>query len=1068
MQTSGKFWLFLFLIVVSYAPQLWGQPASFVRYPALSPDGQQLAFVFQGDIWVTPLSGGPARRLTIHQAYDQRPVWSPDNQQLAFSSDRFGNNDVYLISAAGSAPQRITYHPTQDYISSWSAAYGLLMESNRTYKQVEREAEIVRVAATGGTPYRAFNSLGFEPQPSPDGRYIAFVRGTCRIAREAYQGSANRDIWLYDSRNKSYTQLTTFAGQDFNPRWADDNTLLFISARSGKYNIYRVSVSATGKALNEPQQLTNFTDYGVMAMDIGGNTIVMEQYNKLWQMPVEGGQPQAININLGTDYRFDPVEHKTYSDHLNEYAVSPNGKLIAMVIRGEVFVKENDKEKARAVKITNSPYRDKDVAWLNDTSLLFTSDREGKYNLYLATSADPKQSNLFKTLKIKIKKIRTGKEDISNPVISPDGKKLAYNEGRGKLITANISATGEISGQITLLDGWATASGVSWSPDAKWLAYSLPDLDFNAEIYIHAADNSRLPVNISMHPKRDANPVWSKDGSKLGFLSARNNGDVDVWFAWLRQADWEKTKQDWEEEDENKGKEDKQDKSKVAPVRIDFTDIHYRLSQVTALPGNESNLAISDDGEYFFYVTNANSRQVFKADQDLYKIKWDGSEAKALTRNNMAPAGVTLGPQGKKLYFMKQGGKLAAVTINKTKVENLAFRAAMDINHPAERAQIFAEAWRTLNAGFYDPGFHGRDFSALKKKYREWALSASTKTDFYYVFNLLLGQLNASHMGIRGTDLQETQKERNGLLGVDILPLKNGVKITRVIPRSPAAREASKLSVNEVITAIDGQPVSAGENFYAPLVNKVNEKVILQVTGSNGKSREVVIRPTGSLSTLLYEEWVAARRKLTDQYSGGKLGYIHIRGMNWTSFEQFERELMANGHGKQGLVIDVRFNGGGWTTDYLMTVLNVRQHAYTIPRGAAADLDKENQQFRANYPFGERLPLSAWVKPAIALCNANSYSNAEIFSHAFKTLNRGKLVGMPTFGAVISTGGQRLIDGSLVRLPFRAWYVLATGKSMENIPAVPDIILDNRPDSKAKGVDEQLKKAVDTLLGEIK
>jgi C-terminal processing protease CtpA/Prc len=190
--------------------------------------------------------------------------------------------------------------------------------------------------------------------------------------------------------------------------------------------------------------------------------------------------------------------------------------------------------------------------------------------------------------------------------------------------------------------------------------------------------------------------------------------------------------------------------------------------------------------------------------------------------------------------------------------------------------------------------------------------------------------------------------------------------------------------------------------------------------------------------------------------------------MNWTSFEQFERELMASGNGKKGLVIDVRYNGGGWTTDYLMAVLNVRQHAFTIPRGAAEDLALESQNFTSHYPYGERLPLSSWTKPAIAICNSNSYSNAEIFSYAFKTLNRGTLVGTPTFGAVISTGGQGLIDGSFVRLPFRAWYVLATGKSMENLPAIPDIILDNAPDSKFKGVDEQLKKAVDTVLEEIK
>jgi C-terminal processing protease CtpA/Prc len=204
------------------------------------------------------------------------------------------------------------------------------------------------------------------------------------------------------------------------------------------------------------------------------------------------------------------------------------------------------------------------------------------------------------------------------------------------------------------------------------------------------------------------------------------------------------------------------------------------------------------------------------------------------------------------------------------------------------------------------------------------------------------------------------------------------------------------------------------------------------------------------------------------QYSGGRLGYIHIQGMNWPSFERFERELAASGHGKDGIVIDVRFNGGGWTTDMLMAVLNVQQHSYTVPRGAAENLEKEHKNFKSHYPYGERLPLSSWTKPSVAMCNQNSYSNAEIFSHAYKTLGIGKLVGMPTFGAVISTGGQGLIDGSMVRMPFRAWYVKATEENMEHGPAVPDVLVENAPDSKANGEDPQLKKAVELLLDDLR
>jgi tricorn protease len=293
------------------------------------------------------------------------------------------------------------------------------------------------------------------------------------------------------------------------------------------------------------------------------------------------------------------------------------------------------------------------------------------------------------------------------------------------------------------------------------------------------------------------------------------------------------------------------------------------------------------------------------------------------------------------------------------------------------------------------------------------------------------------------------------------------MKVVRVIPDSPADKETSKLAVNEIITAVNGKPYGDSDNFYDLLNTRADERVLLTVQGIDGKSRDVILRPISSLRQLLYEEWVDNRKKLIDQFSKGRLGYIHIQAMNMSSFEVFERELQAAGYGKDGLVVDVRYNGGGSTTDYLMAVLNYKQHAYTIPRGASDNLERDKLKFREYYPVGERLVYSAWMKPSIALCNEGSYSNAEIFSHAYKTLGIGKLVGMPTNGSVISTGGRPLLDGSFVRLPFRGWYTKATDKNQELGPAIPDIIVSNSLDWIAKGTDDQLKAAVDELLKEI-
>ena len=306
------------------------------------------------------------------------------------------------------------------------------------------------------------------------------------------------------------------------------------------------------------------------------------------------------------------------------------------------------------------------------------------------------------------------------------------------------------------------------------------------------------------------------------------------------------------------------------------------------------------------------------------------------------------------------------------------------------------------------------------------------------------------------------------MLGIEIINTDGGILVERVVPESPADKIESKLNVGDIITKVNGETVGGNVNFYSKFVNTADERVLLDVKSKDGKTREVTIRPISSIEDLLYNEWVNDRKKLTEKYSNGRIGYIHIRAMGWASFEEFERELTATGYGKDAIVVDVRYNGGGWTTDYLMTVLNYKQHAYTIPRGATDNLAKNHQKFSGYYPLGERLPYSAWIKPSIALCNENSYSNAEIFSHAYQTLGIGKLVGKQTFGAVISTGGRRMVDGTLVRMPFRGWYVKKTNNDMEDEPATPDFIVENTPDYRAKGVDEQLKKAVDELMKQLK
>ena len=1045
-----------------------------IHFPSLSPDATKLAFSYQGDIWVSDVNGKNPNRLTIHEGYDTKPIWSTNGAQIVFQSDRYGNNDVFVIASGGGMPKRLTFHSSADVVTDFTPSGQILFQSRRYFQQVEREPEVLVVSKTGGTPVRYMNSLGFDAVLSPDGSKIAFTRGSCRLEREAYRGPANRNIWVYHLKNNKYHQITTDEGNDFYPQWAGNNALYFQSARNGHYNVHKINITADGTKEGSFIQLTNFNEMGIFSFKASrnGNKIVAVQGDKLFVQNVTTGSLEEVKLALKSDYRFDPVVLKTYTYKADNITPSPDGNYSLLEIRGELFLKENGKDKKRTINLSQSPYRDRNAVWATNETVIFISDRDGQNDLYMLVSGDTNEKNLFKTLKHKIIRLTDSPQPENKPVISPDGSFIAFTRGRGQLIMASLDK-GKITNEKILLNGWDTPEGVSWSPDSQWIAYSLRDLNFNAEIYIHKADNSQKPVNISMHPKYDINPIWSPDGKKLLFSSNRNNNDFDVWFVWLQKEDWERTKEDWEEWEPEKNVEKATDKKSKEPtkieVTIDFDEIFERQVQVTSYTGGEFINAVSKDANTFYYTTRRGSRGNAKVASDLYAIKWNGKERKALTRNNKRPQRVIMDASGTYIYYTSFGGSVSRIKLPKGKPEAQPFLAKMKIDYKEESNQIFEEAWHAIKNGFYDPNAHGRDWNSLKAVYKPLAMKASTRIDFKQMFNWMLGQVNASHMGMRkGENRADLQKQKAGLLGVSVVPdTKSGLKITEVIANMPADRTSSKLQVGDIILGINGHMLTDIDNMYEHLTEASNQRIYLSVKSKQGEKREVIIRPNEKFKQANYDAWVKERRRLTDKYSNGKLGYLHIQGMNWKSFERFERELTAAGLGKEGIVIDVRYNGGGWTTDYLMSVLSVRQHAYTVPRGTVKDIAKEQRNYKNYYPFSERLPLASWTKPSIALCNENSYSNAEIFSHAYKSLGIGTLVGQPTFGAVISTGSTRLINGSTVRMPFRGWFVKSTEKNMELGPAVPDIMVSNAPDDKARGVDTQLKKAVDELLKQL-
>jgi tricorn protease len=1044
--------------------------APLPRHPAPSPDGSQIAFSWQGDLWLVPTEGGQATRLTVHPAVERFPLWSRDGRLIAFASNRHGNDDVFVMPVDRSAaPTRLTFASTGDFANGFTPDGESVLFASQRYEGVSRGLQLWTVPLSGGTPAIAQDAFVQSAAYSPDGESLVFVRGGTKWTRRGYRGSGSRDLWLRTPEG-AYTRLTDFDGDDDSPSWLDNGTIAFLSSRSGRKNVFRLDI-ATGEAT----QLTSHEGSAVRfpRASANGRLIAYEFEDGLWTVTPDGGQPIRLSIQVPADEIKNPVQRKVSTDDADELAVSPDGTLVAFIVNGDVFVTaiasrdEQQVAKPFTARVTATPERERDLSWSTDgTQLLFSSAVNGNDDLYLARRLD-EDTPWPESFDFELTRLTDSPDEEYAAQYSPDGGKIAFVRGKGNLVLRN-TATGN---EMALLNHWDTPR-FDWSPDGEWLAYSVADENFNDEVWIMSA-NGGTPYNVSRHPDNDYAPHWSPDGRRLVWTARRSQGTFDIWGLWLTRADHERTASQWLKafaKDAGKDKkkvssgnaegDDREKKPQLPHVTIEFERLWERVERITDLKGDEGRARISPDGRTIVFTAE------HEGDEDLYSIDWNGEDLKRLTKGGTKPEQYVFDEKGKSIFFLDGRGRIKNVGIDGKSGDPIPFSARYEIDSRLERATVFDEAWRALNLFFYDPDFHGVDWPAQHEKYRPWALAASTRADFADVVNLMLGELNSSHIGYRPAASRNPARDdadTTGWVGITYDPTAGGpgLLVSEVLPDSPAWRTDAGIEKGERLLAVNGEEVTATKNVFGLFVDTVDQRTQLRVLGVDGVERTVVVKPIGLAGQrqLRYEEWVRERRRLTDEWSGGRLGYIHIQGMNTPSFEEFERMLYAAANGREGLLVDVRFNGGGRTTDYVMAVLMVRRHAYTVPRGA-------DPVIRA-YPQ-DRLPLAAWTRPAATLCNEQSYSNAEIFSYAFQTLERGSLVGWPTFGAVISTGAMWTLDGGRVRLPGRGWFVASTGVNMENNGAVPDVqVVQPPPEDRSSTEDSQLRRAVEVLLAEL-
>ncbi len=1074
-----------------------GEAIRLASGPALSPDGSILAFVWRRDIWTVPVEGGTAQQLTQHPANDDQPHFSPDGKEIAFVSDRDRGRQIYVMPAQGGNPKQLTFHTSGYWLEDWFPdGQSLLVSGDRDHfwtgsqrhfsiQRHERSAEELIFDATGG-----YGML------SVDGKRLLFTREGTSWWRKGYRGPNASQIWIYDLETKSYTKAREHENGCRYPLWRPDGSgFYYVGAQSGSFNLWAYDLDSGAEI-----QLTHFEDDSVVYPCISrdGSTIVFRHLFDFYRyQPAVNAAPKRIEI-WNTGDQITPRIERRSTGSANRVAFTSDGLEVAFIAGGDLWVMDTELREPKRITATAEQEGDPVFSPEGD-AIIFVSDKDDQRDIWKAKRAD-EDKYWWQNDEFKLERLTKDAAVESRLSVSPDGSRIAFIKGLGDLWTMDM----EGKDAKKLLDSWS-GPDYDWSPDGKWLVFAQSDNDFNRDIWVMPVDGSAEPFNLSRHPDNESNPVWSPDGKIIAFTGRRADEEVDIYFVWLRKEDDETNKRDrtiekalekmkkvrkkkeeekkkeeqnkeGEKADEEKSKEeksaeeeekedekkedqkkeeDKEDKKELPEVVIDFDRIHERIRRVSIPDTRERGLFWSHDSKKLAFTATVDGKR------GTYTIEIP-EELKPKLLSTKTGSQARWIKQDDQIVWLSGGapGSLSA----KGEAKEYKFNVKREVDIEARNRAGFNLAWRTMRDRYYDERLGNRNWDAIRRKYVEMAAKAVDKDTFGTVVNLMLGELNGSHLGFYASGSGSPSKDQWNIttlhLGVRFGPDYKGpgLKVQDVLPKGPADREKSRIEPGEVILSINGVTVDPSMDLTTVLNGVMDQDIHLSVRNAEDEDREVILRPTsyGAARGLLYEKWLRDNRSMVAEASEGKLGYLHIRGMNWSSFLKFETELYSAGSGKDGLVIDVRYNGGGSTTDILLTALTQPNHAITVGRGGGP-----------GYPQ-DRKVYATWHKPIVVLCNQKSFSNAEIFSHAIKTLKRGQLVGVPTAGGVISTSGTSIMDLGFLRIPLRGWFLINDGEDMELNGAVPDHVLWPEPGQMPQGKDIQLEKAIEVLLEDVK
>lgn len=1098
--------------------QSGSQAIQLASDPDLSPNGKLLSFSFAGDVWIVPTQGGLAHRISSHPAEESRPRFSPTGDRLAYISHRSGSPQVWIqsLNPAGrpvGTPSQVTYHTGGYQLESWypDGKHLLVTISRDDYWYARENVRFAKIAIERRQADQIlFDDYGGSPSLSSDGASVLFQREGVAWWRKGYHGTQAGQIWRFDVATDRFTKILHEPHGDRSPLWKPDGKGFYvISQRGGTFNIWDHDFDSP-----QAKQITHHDDDSVVMPTISadGSTLVYRHLFDFYRLSLNDvdAKPIKINIRVAGDPVIEPMIRRTIKS-VEDATFTPDGLEMAFAAGGDIWVM--DTELREPVNVTCSAVEESQPLFVdNGKAMLFLRDHEGAVNVW---RCEPESTDLYwwQQTSFRLKQLTDFTETITNLRASPNGCKIGYVRKPGNLYVADIDAK-----EPSLVVSGFDAVSFDFSPDGRWIAYAQNDNDFNSDIWIVATDGSSPPVNVSRHPKNDYSPKWSPDGRILAFTGIRDSETTDLHYVYLKRDDADLTSRDRTLQKASKkiddvrkkgAKEtgsssskteatDKQDKDadgsgeqsqsseadqcdSVNEVLIDFEDIHKRVKRIRITNASAGNLFWFGEKQTLAFRTTIDGRE------GTYIVAFpDDVSPKFLTTNR--GESVTRLMDGKTVGWVTDGTP-ATLGLDGT-VKKFAFSARQEIDAHQRYRAGFDVAWRLMRDNWYDDRLGNRNWDAIRRKYTDAAGRSPDDATFTQLVQMMLGELNGSHLGFSpfGTPAFSPSgwAPQTGHIGVrfDRSHKGPGLKVRDVIVGGPADRQASRIYPKDTILSIDGVAVDPdfdlSEVLSGPLDRDLRllvrspstDAVAVQRQADNARTeaegyddakaepaqeRIVMLRPISysDAQSLLYPMWEEANRRRVEELSGGRLGYLHIQGMNMPSLYEFERKLFEVGYNRDGLIIDVRGNGGGSTADRLLTALTQPRHAITVPRGGGM-----------GYPQ-DRTVYATWHKPIIVLCNQNSFSNAEIFSHAIGVLKRGRIVGVQTAGGVISTGAATVMDLGTLRQPFRGWYSIKTGQDMELNGAKPDVVIWPMPGEMARGIDRVLERSVRMLARDV-